>query len=181
LIAFFSNRGVRYLAGGAWIGALLLWAWVLSEIGLRATRPATAIALVHSEADPLQVARQIADAAPFGGSAPGERAAPPPAPTYSLVAVATGIGRDPGFAILEGPDGRRLSARLGETFAEDTRLADIGADYVQIERNGSREKIDLRRIAPPATPQARPAEAPATMPPAAAERDDGPTGEGAPR
>lgn len=175
-MAFSSSRGVRYLAGGAWLGALLLWTWVLSDLGLRATRPAAAVVLAQHESDPLQAARQLAEAAPFGGTAPGERAAPP-APAYALVAVATGFGRDPGFAILEGPDGRRLSARLGEAFADDTRLAELGEDYVRIERNGGSERIALRRGAP----QPRPTETPIAPPPPAREPDEARPGEGSPR
>lgn len=124
----------RLLPVIAWFLSLCFLAWSAATLFWRATTPATVPALAQHEADARKSGREILLSLGSAPSAPqAANAAPASAvQNYQLVAVATGFGTLPGFAILETPDGNSLSLTLGESTPDGLTLTRIAADHIEL-------------------------------------------------
>lgn len=132
----------------AWLLALAC----MAGAGLAAARyfapspPAVARSGPDLDTDPIAAAERIAaaqlfaDQSPPGSSTATERSAP--APTITLVGIATGFAGGSAFAML-GSDGTNRAVRLGEQVAAGHRLHRIFADRVELERDGQLTVLEL--------------------------------------
>lgn len=140
---FFSMRFGRSPATFAWIAALSVSAWVAADSFLLFAAPGNISATFRSSADPATAAQKIVDSAPLAVATPPASGPATDSPAYALIGIATGFGRDRGFALLKPQGGSVIPATEGETFAPHTKLARIHGDRVEIERNGIARTLHL--------------------------------------
>lgn len=57
-----------------------------------------------------------------------------------------------GSAIIATPDGVQSSFAVGEMVMPGAKLASVAGDYVEIDRNGARERLSLDQSVPASTP-----------------------------
>ena len=177
-----SLSAPRLAVAAAWLLALALCAWLVSDLVLRFITPPPPPAALHAgTVDPRIAAQQLSARAPLPGEATGNDTAVATAgeaPTgFTLHGVATGFGNGPGFALIAPSGGTVTPYVIGESLAPGVTLVGLAAQHVVIERNGVRETLPLSReqpavavlpmpVSPP--PQAAapaPATAPAAPPP----------------
>jgi general secretion pathway protein C len=70
-----------------------------------------------------------------------------------------------GSAIIATPDGVQSSYLVGETVISGAKLASVAGDHVEIDRNGTRERLYLDQSVPASTPAVGTAPPPAPMTP----------------
>lgn len=125
----------------------------LARLGLAATTPAGPVGLPH----PLST-RGAADQVgtrfdPFFRTA-GAQSGPALVTALPLKLFGTRLdfatGR--GSAIIATPDGVQSSFAVGEMVMPGARLASVAGDYVEIDRNGVRERLSLDQSVPASTP-----------------------------
>lgn len=144
-------RGERLLLGLAWTGLLLLIGgglWLDIELfwSLRRLEHAPPLAV---PTDPAAGAGALAQRHLFGmpGSGPAPAAAAPS--EFRLLGVLAGRDHETGAAILlvEG-EKRPLVVRVGQDIANGIRLSGLAARQAFIDRNGTRQTLELPAPAP---------------------------------
>jgi general secretion pathway protein C len=158
-----SRRAVFLPKLLAWTMALLLVAWVAADLIVRWTAPTPVSASYISQTDPRVVAQRLMTRAPMAGEARSVSASPtatpaPSATQFTLVGVATGFGRAPGFALIQSNQGPVQPYVVGESPAPGVTLVALHADRIELDRQGAREVVPLTRqaapsVAPVATPR----------------------------
>lgn len=122
------------LAATAALGVTLAywtWAWL-------APRPEPALQA------PLAVARLDAGYRLFGNARAARASAAPGAGTpFRLVGLVAASGQEPGYAVLSADGKRALAVRQGAEIEPGTRLVEVNADHVVLDRRGMRETLNL--------------------------------------
>lgn len=136
-----SKRFRRWPVTIAWLAALSASAWVAADLVLHFAAPSPVAASYRTESDPAAAARAIVGAAPMALET--VTAAAPARSVYTLVGAATGFGRDRGFALVKGEDGRVIALAEGDELAPGVRLARIHADRVELDRGGVTDTLTL--------------------------------------
>ena len=159
-LRLFPARLIRWAVMFAWIVAISVSAWVAAQLLVLASAPGNIGAGYPSTSDPVAAAQKIVSSAPMAVDAPAA-SVQTGASAYSLVGVATGFGRDRGFALLKSGTGSVIAVTEGEQFAPGVILRKIHADRVDIERAGTTESVGLDASAarggtPPVTIVSRP-------------------------
>ena len=163
----------------AWLLALAVCAWLVSDLVLRFITPPSPPAAQHvGVVDPRIAAQQLSARAPLPGEASGDdtrvAASADELPSgFTLHGVATGFGNSPGFALIAPSGGNVTPHVIGETLAPGVTLVELAARHVVIERNGVRETLPLSREQPavavlpiPASPPPQAVAPPPATPPA---------------
>ncbi|WP_158014361.1 type II secretion system protein N [Thauera phenolivorans] len=142
-----AQRFAPVLPIAAWAFALVLAAWVASELLLRALTPAPVHATPHALPAPTIAAQEIAGSALFaeGGPATEANAAPVENTAYRLLGVATGFGDGPGFAILQSGAGAPRAVLVGDRLSPGETLHRVLPDRVEIMRAGVLSSLALER------------------------------------
>lgn len=141
-----GRRTDRMLPWLAWLAALALVVWIAAVLFWRLMAPEAVSSSPHREHDPRQAAHDILQAL-------GSSKAPQSAVVdvgYRLVAVATGFGALPAFAILETAAGQSFSLSEGEKTPDGLTLTHIGPEHVEF--GGGKA---LRFDAPPPAPHSK--------------------------
>jgi hypothetical protein len=155
LSTLFSRRSIPWTGIGAlFIAALLAkWTWLLFA-------PTTLAAL------PSKPDSSTATSAVLFGVAVAPSTAASALPNVHLIGLFSG---SKGFAILKLDGNRQLGVALNEEVTKGNKLVEIGADFVVIDNNGLRQRVNLEsKVASnpkPADPKPLPAVPPAAQAP----------------
>ena len=125
--------------------ARLIWAAVTPVGPLADWRPAGAIAI-----PPAAQAAVIAAVNPFDRMATGPTAVSLPS-DLKLFGVRAGSAAIPGGAIIGLPDGRQISVSVGEPVMPGVVLVNVGFDYAEVDRQGTRQRLFMDQDRPPET------------------------------
>lgn len=118
--------------GALTVGVLLAkWTWILFAPHTLAVLPAQPETAGAASGSLFGVVAASGAAATTGGAALSN---------VHLVGVFTG---KQGFAVLMLDEKKQLGVALGEEVAKGTKLVEVAADYVLLERNGVRERVNL--------------------------------------
>lgn len=132
--AVFSRLPLLWHGFGALIIGLLLarWTWVLFAPHAMAVPPAKNETAGERSAALFGTVATSAVAAATASVLPNVR----------LLGVYTG---KQGFAIFRLDEKKQLGVALGEEVAKGSRLVEVAADYVLIEHNGTRQRVNLEK------------------------------------
>jgi general secretion pathway protein C len=112
-------------------GAYWTWAWFAPRPGAVADAPMAAAG--------LDAAYQL-----FGSVRANRTVAAPSSVTFKLLGLAAASGEEPGYAVLQ-LNARAVAVRQGEEIEPGTRLVEVNADHVVLDRGGRRETLALPR------------------------------------
>lgn len=134
-------RGVGALV----LGVLLAkWSWVLFAPHAAAT------AVVPEHVATVEAGRLFGLAVSGVSSAEGVAL-----PNVRLVGVFAAKTGRPGFAVLKLDDKQQAGVAVGESVAPGTKLLEVHADYVLLERGGVQQRVNLEGKAAGAMPAVR--------------------------
>jgi len=157
IISQFSRRAIPWSGIAALFIAISLakWTWLLFA--------PTPLAVLPSKPDNSSAASGL-----LFGVAVAPSAASSALPNVHLIGLLSGAK---GFAILKIDGNRQLGVGLNEEISKGNKLVEIGADYVLIENNGQRLRVNLdsKVAANPKTTEAKPLPAPPQAAQAVAE------------
>lgn len=159
-LALLQRQSERLLPALCWTAALGLAAWVGAGLFWQIATPAAPAAVPRFDSDPRHAAAAILRDLDLRPAAATDTAAPAAAETYRVVAVATGFGTLPGFAILQTPDERSFSLTAGERLPDGRRLERILADRIVLSASHGETELAVT-----AAPRADEAAAPPPAPP----------------
>lgn len=94
---------------------------------------------------PISVARLDAAHQLFGNVRANRAVAAPSSVTFKLLGLAAASGEEPGYAVLQIGAARAVAVRQGEEIEPGTRLVEVNADHVVLDRGGMREMLALPR------------------------------------
>jgi hypothetical protein len=124
-----------------WVCAIALWAWFAAGWYWRLSAPPAASAPNQVATDPTVAARDVATRHLFGEVVVQMQAVV--ASRFSLLGVAAHSRKSPGWAIIS-EDGKPAQGFVqGDEITSGVKLVAVLPDGVEIERNGSRERIPL--------------------------------------
>ena len=181
----------RFSGLGRWPILTLLTGILLLALGVQAGRLVLA---AITDAGPLgspapRSASPSADAVaakfdPFFASAPASGPGVVTALPLKLFGTRIDFAGGRGSAIIATPDGIQQSFSVGETIMPGAKLASVAGDHVEIERNGTRERLYIDQSVPaapaapapqsgqtPPSPMVAPPPPVITVPPAAKPAD----------
>jgi general secretion pathway protein C len=145
-----ATRGVVWLATLAAVaalgvaGAYWTWTWFAPRPEPKSQAPASAIARLDAAYRLFGDVRVVRSAS-----------ATPGATTLRLLGLVTSSGDEPGYAVLMLDGKRSVAVRQGGEIEPGTRLVEVGADHVVLDRRGMRETLALPRQGKDAATAAR--------------------------
>jgi hypothetical protein len=158
-------RPQQLLVSGAWLLALLLTAWILASWYWQLSGTPVQSARPTPVSDPLVAAQEIASRQLFGSpSATTLASGTAGASSLVLIGVSTRWGTLPGFAIIKDGAAPAMSVVEGEEIANGIKLVHVLADAVEIDRNGTHERLPLN-VAPRSGPDTQSSQQNQTTPP----------------
>jgi len=129
IMGLFSRRAIPWSGIGALFIAILLakWTWLLFA--------PTPMAALPSKPDSYTAASAL-----LFGVAAAPSSASSALPNVHLIGLFSGTQ---GFAILKIDGNRQLGVGLNEEITKGNKLVEIGADYVVVENNGQRLRVNI--------------------------------------
>ena len=135
----FATTAAVWLATLAAIAALAVagayWTWAWFAPGSEPVRQAPTPALARVDA-----ARGL-----FGSVRVTRSSAAPGATPFKLLGLVAASGHEPGYALLKLDGKWTLAVRQGAEIEPGTRVVEVNADHVVLERRGMRETLALPR------------------------------------
>lgn len=135
----FATTAVVWLATLAAVTALAVasaywtWAWFAPRAQPATQAPVPALAR-------LDAARGL-----FGNVRANRISAVPGATTFKLLGLVSASGNEPGYALLKLDGNRAIAVRQGGEIEPGTRVVEVNADHIVLDRRGARETLALPR------------------------------------
>lgn len=74
------------------------------------------------------------------------------ASNMKVIAIATGFGRAPGFAIVENGDGKRNTLLVGDALPDGRHIVALAAEHIELDVSGAVLRLAPGHPAAPVTP-----------------------------